>query len=131
MLHAFSWAIPTQVYRDWTFKRAVWFYVVGGINLLIWLLGIIFGLFFYCKNTDGIMQFFGFALFFTTIVSQTPMVTMIILSMITLAKLERHENTWAHLKPSDEAVHNSSHKPIRKNLRAGAVQSDELLIFKL
>ena len=85
MLHAFSWAIPTQVYRDWTFKRAVWYYVIAGVNLLIWLLGIIFGLVLYCKHTDGIMQFFGFAIFFVTIISQTPMVFMIIVSIIKLA----------------------------------------------
>ena len=108
-LHAFSWAIPTEIYRDWTLKRQGWFFVLGGINLLIWLLMIIFGLFFYYLHTDGIMQFFGFALFITAIFSQTPMVYMIIASIITMARLDRHEAKWGHLKPSDEAITNSSH----------------------
>merc|ERR1712166_383945 len=59
LLHAFSWAIPDDRFRDWCHKRAVWFYVVGGLNIAIWISMIVFGLFFYYLHTDGIMQFVG------------------------------------------------------------------------
>jgi len=37
------------------------------------------------------------------------MVLMVIIGIVTLARKEIEEDKWAHLKPSDEAITNSSH----------------------
>ena len=74
---------------------------MSGLNIILWICQIVLSLYLYYLHTDGIMQFIGYALFITSICSQTPMIYMCVFGLITMGYFEAHEKRWEHLKPSD------------------------------
>ena len=88
LLHAYSWALPDRRYADWCKDKRVFFYFLAIVNMTGYVLLIALGSFLYQEarhgKMDGMAGYFGFAISVYTLVSQTPMIVMLSITMITL-----------------------------------------------
>ena len=88
LLHAYSWALPDRRYADWCKDKRVFFYFLAIVNMTGYVLLIVLGTFLYQEarhgKMDGMAGYFGFAISVYTLVSQTPMIAMLSITMITL-----------------------------------------------
>ena len=88
LLHAYAWAVPDRRYADWCKDKRVFFYFLAIVNMTGYVLLIVLGSYLYQEarhgKMDGMAGYFGVAISVYTLVSQTPMIVMLSITMITL-----------------------------------------------
>ena len=127
LLHAFSWAIPTRRFMYWTHKRATFYYILAGLNMFIYLAAIVIGIILYFGSDYGLINFIGASLVTYQLFACTPMIAMVVLSIIALSFQQKYEDYRGTLTPTDERYRGKHHKAARK-LKAG---HDPIHVFVL
>ena len=88
LLHAYSWAVPDRRYADWVKDKRVFFTFLAIVNYVFYIGMIVLGSYLYGEarsgKMDGMFGYFGYALVVFTIVSLTPMMVMLSVTLATL-----------------------------------------------
>ena len=99
LLHAYSWAIPDRRYAYWVKDKRLFFYVLSGFNILLYVLGITLGIIMYLVSPSGMIQFMGISIALFTILDKTFMVIMFIINYITLSHRFDYERIPYSFRP--------------------------------
>ena len=92
----YSWAVPDRRYTAWVKDKKTFFMFLAICNMVMYGLMIIGGTYLYelarVGKADGMIGYLGYALVVFTLCSQTPMIVMLIITMITVGKRFDYEN---------------------------------------
>ena len=86
----------------WTHKRACFYYILAGINMFIYVATIVTGLILYFGSDYGMVNFIGASMVTYQLFACTPMIAMVILSIIALSFQMKFEDYRGTLTPTDE-----------------------------